>query len=83
LPMGTGFDNFSDTAHHNFTSLPDAILQNRLLLKKTMEANGFKALDTEWWHYSLPNAREYELLDLSFTALKKADKRASRKNKKI
>ncbi len=82
LPMGTGFDNFSDTAHHAFINLPDAILQNRLLLKKTMEENGFKALDTEWWHYSLPNARDYELLDLSFTTLKKAGKRASRKDKK-
>jgi zinc D-Ala-D-Ala dipeptidase len=75
LTMGTGFDNFSDTAHHAFTNLPDAILQNRLLLKQTMEENGFKALDTEWWHYSLPNAKEYELLDLSFEALAKMHKR--------
>ena len=49
LNMGTGFDNFSDTAHHAFTNLPAAILQNRLLLKNIMEQNGFKALDTEWW----------------------------------
>jgi D-alanyl-D-alanine dipeptidase len=29
LPMGTGFDNFSDTAHSTFTALPAEILQNR------------------------------------------------------
>ena len=69
LPMGTGFDNFSDTAHHDFTALPPAILQNRQLLKAIMEKHGFKALDTEWWHYSLPNAKEYELLNVGFKEL--------------
>jgi len=69
LDMGTGFDNFTDSAHHAFTGLPEAILQNRLLLKKIMEEHGFKALDTEWWHYSLPNAKDYELLDISFKDL--------------
>jgi D-alanyl-D-alanine dipeptidase len=69
--MGTGFDNFSDTAHHAFTNLPAAIIQNRLLLKGLMEKHGFRSFDTEWWHYSLPNAADYELLDISFESLKK------------
>ena len=43
LDMGTGFDNFSDTAHHTFNNLPEEILQNRLLLKTVMEQHGFKA----------------------------------------
>ncbi len=72
LPMGTGYDNFSDTAHQTFTALPKEILHNRNLLKSLMEKNGFKALETEWWHYSLPNAKVYELLDLSFKKMKKA-----------
>ncbi len=76
LNMGTGFDNFSDTAHHAFTNLPEDVLQNRLLLKNIMEQYGFKALDTEWWHYSLPNAKDFELLDIDFNklALKKIKK---------
>jgi D-alanyl-D-alanine dipeptidase len=78
LNMGTGFDNFSDTAHHAFTNLPEEMLQNRLLLKKVMEQHGFKALDTEWWHYSLPNAKDFELLDIPFEALKQ--KSTSKKN---
>jgi D-alanyl-D-alanine dipeptidase len=71
LNMGTGFDNFSDTAHHDFRNLPATILQNRELLKKTMEQYGFKALDTEWWHYSWPNDRNYDVMDLDFKKLKK------------
>ncbi len=79
LDMGTGFDNFSDTAHHAFTDLPEAVLQNRLLLKNSMEQHGFKALDTEWWHYYLPNAKDYELLNISFDELSKKSKVKSKK----
>jgi D-alanyl-D-alanine dipeptidase len=71
LPMGTGFDNFSDTAHQDFTGLPEGILQNRLLLKTIMIKYGFISLDSEWWHFSLPNANDFELLDVSFDELKK------------
>jgi len=73
LNMGTGFDNFSDTAHHSFTSLPAEVLQNRILLKTTMEKFGFVSFPSEWWHYSLPGPAEYELLDLSFKTLRKYD----------
>ncbi len=71
LPMGTGYDNFSDTAHQTFTSLPKEILYNRNTLKSIMEKHGFIALETEWWHYFLPNATNFELLDILFKKLKK------------
>lgn len=71
MEMGTGFDNFSDTAHHQFKALPLKVLQNRQLLKTVMEKHGFKALETEWWHYALPNIHEYPLLNLGFEELQK------------
>lgn len=71
LNMGTGFDNFSDTAHQGFTKLPDATLKNRSLLKTTMEKYGFRAYSDEWWHYSWPEAGRYELLDIEFKKLAK------------
>lgn len=75
LPMGTGFDNFSDTAHTNFTALPGDVLQNRILLKSVMEKFGFISLDTEWWHFSLANSnKKFELLNLSFKQLKRLNK---------
>ena len=67
--MGTGFDNFTDTAHHSFTQLPAAVLQHRKLLKETMEAMGFKAFDSEWWHYTWPDNRNYEILDIPLKKL--------------
>jgi zinc D-Ala-D-Ala dipeptidase len=74
IDMGTGFDNFSDTAHHAFINLNDNILVHRKILKNVMEKNGFKSLNTEWWHYSLPSPSDYELLDLSFKDLKKINR---------
>ncbi|HSN08180.1 MAG TPA: M15 family metallopeptidase [Hanamia sp.] len=75
LPMGTGFDNFSDTAHPDFKGLPEEVIKNRNLLKRVMEENGFKQLSTEWWHFYLPNSSSFELLDIPFRELKKMDKR--------
>ncbi len=68
--MGTGYDNFTDTAHQNFTALPKEILVNRNILKSLMEKHGFVALESEWWHYFLPNASDFELLDIPFKKLK-------------
>ncbi len=75
LNMGTGFDNFTDSAHHSFTQLPAAVLQNRNLLRTIMEKHGFIALETEWWHYYLPMASKYELMDLSFSQIKKMNRK--------
>lgn len=71
LNMGTEFDNFSDTAHHDFTPLPEQASQNRLVLRTVMEKYGFKALQSEWWHYSFTNGTVYELLDIDFDELRK------------
>ena len=71
LNMGTGFDNFSDTAHQGFSKLPEAVLQNRQLLRNLMEQNGFKPYADEWWHYSWPSAVKFEILDIEFKKLAK------------
>ncbi len=71
LDMGTGFDNFSDTAHHSFQKLSSGIIANRKLLRTVMEKYGFKAFEQEWWHYFLPDGNRYEILDIEFKKLKK------------
>jgi len=73
IQMPTGFDNFSDTAHHNFMNIPFDALQNRKMLKDVMEKYGFKLFETEWWHYSWPDDRKYEIMDLEFKDLMKKE----------
>lgn len=74
LPMPTGFDNFTDSAHHNCMNLSADVLYNRKLLKTVMEQYGFVPLPTEWWHYSLPNPKRYDLLNIDFGEMKKVMK---------
>lgn len=70
LEMPTVFDDFTEKAHHNCMNLPKAAIANRALLRSAMEKAGFVALETEWWHYSLPKAASrFRLMDLSFDQL--------------
>lgn len=71
LDMGTGFDNFSDSAHHSFTRLSSVILANRELLRTEMEKQGFHLFETEWWHYYWGNPDGFDVLDLDFKMLRK------------
>jgi len=52
VDMGTPFDTFSEAAHTANAS--GEVLENRMLLKRAMEAEGFQNYDKEWWHYRLP-----------------------------
>lgn len=63
LHMPTLFDDFSDQASHSYTNLPPDILANRTLLKTVMNYAGFSEYEAEWWHYEIPYASSYPLLD--------------------
>jgi D-alanyl-D-alanine dipeptidase len=53
VDMGTGFDCFDTLAHTLDPRIQGIQLANRLLLKNTLEAQGFRNLPEEWWHYTL------------------------------
>jgi len=63
LDMGTGFDDMRELSHHDRPDLPAAVQRNRHLLLGIMLQAGFVSLPTEWWHYELPGAAAYPLLD--------------------
>ena len=62
LEMGTPYDFFGVEAHTDYTKLPAKVLENRALLRTTLEAVGFKGIRTEWWHFSYQK-RNYALSD--------------------
>lgn len=78
IEMPTGFDNFSETAHHDFMHLNKEKVNNRSILKTVMEKNGFQSFQTEWWHYSWPNNKEYKVLNVPFQKIKNNDHAAER-----
>tara|TARA_R110002167_G_scaffold110831_5_gene281901 strand:- start:51 stop:770 length:720 start_codon:yes stop_codon:yes gene_type:complete len=66
LDMGTDFDFFGKKAYHDMTDLPQEILNNRKLLKETMERHGFWSIRTEWWHYNLGAASNDKVDDFKW-----------------
>ena len=66
LDMGTDFDFFGKRAYHDNLDLPKKILDNRKLLKETMEKHGFWSIRTEWWHYNLSSASNDKVADFKW-----------------
>ena len=63
LDMGAGFDEMHDRSHAWHPSVPPAAQPNRLLLNAIMFGGGFVGINSEWWHFELPDAARYPLLD--------------------
>lgn len=60
VPMGTGFDDFTEKSHTNYfigtgskDEMAETLHENRMLLKNSMESAGFvnDPSGFEWWHY--------------------------------
>jgi D-alanyl-D-alanine dipeptidase len=63
LDMGTGFDDMREQSHQFYPDLSPAVQRNRLLLLGIMLGAGFQHIASEWWHYELPEADSYPLID--------------------
>lgn len=63
LDMGTPFDFFGEASHITYTQLPKEVLKNRQVFKEILVKNGFRALQTEWWHFSY-NRNVYNILNV-------------------
>jgi D-alanyl-D-alanine dipeptidase len=70
IDMPTGFDDFSENAHHGYQNISEINIKNREILKGVMEKNGFIKFETEWWHYSWPSPSKYDVLNIPFSQLK-------------
>jgi len=69
LEMPTSYDSFSEKAHHDFKNLPQKVIQNRALLKSTMEKYGFQPLSSEWWHYDYSGWDRFPVMDIPLSKL--------------
>ncbi|MFO1463989.1 MAG: M15 family metallopeptidase [bacterium] len=65
VEMPTAFDDFSPAAAPTAPCKPEHSSQcnNRDLLITLMAGVGLKPLSTEWWHFQLPNANRYPIVE--------------------
>ena len=55
LDMGGPFDLFSEISHPDYRGITEEQYANRMLLRRAMLRNGFRAISCEWWHFTLEN----------------------------
>lgn len=66
VDFGTEFDFFGTEASHSFKKLSRKIRNSRKFLRRIMEENGFKALESEWWHYDFTGALNDEVSNFNW-----------------
>ena len=61
--MGTLVDTMTAASHHFHAAHPVAVQLNRMRLLTFMLEAGFVHHPREWWHYQLPDAHVFPLID--------------------
>ncbi len=55
IDTGSPVDLFDEISHHCTNKITSKQMENRMIIKNTMETNGFESYSNEWWHYTLRN----------------------------
>lgn len=69
LPMPSGYDEFSERAHVDFSGGSEQARRNRDLLQDVMHRHGFLSYASEWWHFDYQDWKRYPILNVSFARL--------------
>lgn len=69
VTMPSGYDEFSPRAAAAYPGGTAKQRQLRDLLRRAMEAEGFKPITSEWWHFDYRDSALYPVLDLPLDAV--------------
>ena len=70
LEMPSDFDNFTEKASPDYKGGTAKQRENRDLLRKLMEAEGFTVNSNEWWHFDYKDWEKYAIYDIGFADIK-------------
>lgn len=73
VTMPTKFDDFSAKAKTDYAKLPIKALKNREILKNALLSEGFVQYKNEWWHFNDEDAKNFDILNISFEELSKIE----------
>ncbi|HEY8470768.1 MAG TPA: M15 family metallopeptidase, partial [Longimicrobiales bacterium] len=66
VEMVSGYDEFSPRAYPDYPGGTARQRWHRELLRRVMEAEGFRVYDAEWWHFDYKDWRQYPILNVPF-----------------
>jgi len=70
IAMPSTYDEFSESAHPDYTGGTAEERAHREFLRQTMEAEGFTVYPTEWWHFDYKEWRRYPILNVPFSEIR-------------
>ncbi|SHF08523.1 M15 family metallopeptidase [Caloramator proteoclasticus] len=62
VEMPSDFDDFSERASINYSYCSIEAINNREILAEAMMKNGFRRIESEWWHFYDEEFSKYEIL---------------------
>ena len=68
--MPSDYDEPTVRSHGDYAGGDAAARQHRDLLRSAMEAQGFKVLKEEWWHFDHVSSPDYPILNIPFEAIR-------------
>ena len=69
IEMPGGYDEFSVRSYPQYPGGTSRQRYHRDLLRRVMEAEGFRVYDFEWWHFDYQDWRSYPVLNKKFEEL--------------
>jgi len=69
VSMPSGYDEMSSRAHADYAGGDAEARRHRDVLRAAMEAEGFKVLKEEWWHFDHVASSDYPMMNLPFEAI--------------
>ena len=67
--MPGGYDEFSVRSYPEYPGGTSRQRWHRDLLRRVMEAEGFRVYNVEWWHFDYKDWRRYPVLNKRFEDL--------------
>ena len=71
VQMPGEYDEMTERSHINYECASPETKRVRGILKTAMEAEGFAVYEPEWWHYDFKDWKEYPILNVAFSEIKK------------
>jgi zinc D-Ala-D-Ala dipeptidase len=73
VEMPSPYDESSERAHPGYRGGSAEARARRDLLRATMEKEGFRVDEGEWWHFNYKDWKRYPILDVAFEAIGGSD----------
>ncbi|HUQ84225.1 MAG TPA: serine hydrolase [Gemmatimonadaceae bacterium] len=70
IQMVSGYDEFSGRAYPDYPGGTSLQRYHREVLRRAMEAEGFRVYDAEWWHFDYQDWRLYPIGNQTFDQIK-------------